>query len=121
VSREFRAAVEEVGEDDWHRVYKEVNGSAVETDRQLAEVCFVPHAIALSNKGAVYRYLATREPLSDQMLPGMESEQMSLPFQTMSRDGVTYEVFGVVTNMNSRWQRRDPVPRRSMRQERGVA
>jgi hypothetical protein len=37
----------------------------------------------------------------------MESEQMSLPFQTMSRDGVTYKVFGIVTNMN--WDGNDVI------------
>ena len=100
VSREFKAAVEEVDEDYWHRVYKEVNGSQIQTDRQWAEVCFVPNTIAFGNKAPVYRYLATREALRDTVLPGMESEQMSLPFQTMSRDGVTYKVFWVVTNMN---------------------
>jgi len=44
--------------------------------------------------------LATREPLRDQPLPGMDSEQLSLPFQTMSRGGVTYKVFGVVSNLD---------------------
>jgi hypothetical protein len=100
VSREFKAAVEAVNEDEWHRVYKEVDGTRVETHRQVAEVCFVPEAIASSSKAPVYRYLATREALKDRVLPGMESEQMSLPFQTISRDGITYKVFGVVTNMN---------------------
>jgi len=100
VSREFKAAVEAVDEDDWHRLYKEVDGRRVETGRRWAEVCFVPEAIASSAKAPVYRYLATREALAERVLPGMESEQISLPFQTMNRDGVTYKVFGVVTNMN---------------------
>jgi hypothetical protein len=107
VSREFKAAVEAVDEDDWHRLYKEVDGRTVETGRQLAEVCFVPTAIAFGNNAPVYRYLATREALKERVLPGMESEQMSLPFQTMSRDGVTYKVFGVVTNMN--WDGNDVI------------
>lgn len=107
VSREFKAAVEAVAEDEWHRVCKEVDGAAVETSRQFAEVCFVPQAIAFSNTAPVYRYLATREALKDRALPGLESEQMSLPFQTMSRDGVTYKVFGVVTNM--KWDGNDVI------------
>lgn len=101
VSREFKAAVEAVNEEDWHRLYKQADSRQIETDRQWAEVCFVPQAIAFSNKAPVYRYLATREAMKERVLPGMESEQMSLPFQTMSRNGVTYKVFGVVTNM--RW------------------
>jgi hypothetical protein len=107
VSREFKAAVESVDEDDWHPMYKDVDGTAVQTDRQWAEVCFVPEAIAFSSKAPVYRYLATREALAERVLPGMESEQMSLPFQTMSRDGVTYKVFGIVTNMN--WDGNDVI------------
>lgn len=98
VTREFKAAVEEVDEADWHPVYKEVNGVQVRTGREWAEVCFVPNVIAFSNKAPVYRYIGTREPLKDQPLPGMDS-QLSLPFQTMSRGGVTYKVFGVVTNL----------------------
>jgi len=107
VSREFKAAVEAVDEEDWHRVYKEVDGIRVETDRQWAEVCFVPEAIAFSSKAPVYRYLATREALKDRVLPGMESQQMSLPFQTMSRGTVTYKVFGVVTNLG--WDGNDVI------------
>lgn len=44
-----------------------------------------------------YRYLATREALHNQPLAGM---QATLPFQTMRRKGVTYKIFGVVTNMD---------------------
>jgi hypothetical protein len=45
------------------------------------------------------RYIATREALVDQVLPGMESEQLSLPFQTITSGGITYKLFGVVTNL----------------------
>jgi hypothetical protein len=107
VSREFKAAVEGVDENDWHRLYREVDGKQVETGRQWAEVCFVPNPIAFGNKAPVYRYLATREALNAPVLPGMESEQMSLPFQTMSRGGVTYKVFGVVTNLD--WDGNDVI------------
>jgi hypothetical protein len=99
VTQPFKLAVEEVDEADWHPVYKETNGIQVRTGREWAEVCFVPQDIAYSSKAPVYRYLATREPLKDQPLPGMDSDQLSLPFQTMSRGGVTYKVFGVVTNL----------------------
>lgn len=100
VTREFRRAVEEVAEEDWHTLYKEVNGKAVMTKREFSEVCFVPNPIAFGNKAPAYRYMATREALANQPLPGMEESQVSLPFQTMSRKGVTYKVFGVVTNMD---------------------
>jgi hypothetical protein len=100
VTREFRAVVEDVDEEDWHPLYKEVDGKSIKTGREWAEVCFVPNPIAFGNKAPVYRYLATREALRDQPLPGMDAAQMSLPFQTMSRGGVTYKVFGVVTNLD---------------------
>jgi hypothetical protein len=100
VTPEFKRAVEEVSEEDWHRLYREVNGKMVMTGREWAEVCFVPTPIAFGNKAPEYRYMATREALTNQPLPGMESEQMSLPFQTIVRGGVTYKVFGVVTNMD---------------------
>ena len=78
----------------------EVDGKQVRTGREYAEVCFVPNAIAFGKNAPVYRYIATREALHDQVLPGMEPEQLSLPFQTIKCGGTTYKLFGVVTNMN---------------------
>jgi hypothetical protein len=100
VSPEFLAAVESVDKEDWHPVYREVDGRSVKTKREWAEVCFVPNAIAFSNNAPVYRYMATREALADQPLPGLEAEQLSLPFQTMTKDKVTYKIFGLVTNLD---------------------
>ncbi len=107
VSPEFKTAVSEVHEEDWYPLYKQANGERVKTGREWAEVCFVPQAIAFGNKAPVYRYLATREALKNQPLPGMESEQLSLPFQTVSRGGVTYKLFGVVTNLD--WDGNDVI------------
>jgi len=100
VSPEFKAAVSELEDDDWHPLLKEVDGKQVATEREWAEVCFVPDAIAHSKNAPSYRYIATREPLANQPLPGMEVEQLSLPFQTMIRAGVSYKLFGVVTNLD---------------------
>jgi hypothetical protein len=72
-----------------------------------AEVCFVPDAIAHSRNAPSYRYIATREVLKNQPLPGLESEQLSLPFQTVSSGGVTYKLFGVVTNLG--WDGNDVI------------
>jgi hypothetical protein len=99
VSPEFKTAVSEVEEEDWHPLVKEVDGERVATGREWAEVCFVPEAIGCTKSAPSYRYIATREALANQPLPGMESEQLSLPFQTMISGGVTYKVFGVVTNL----------------------
>jgi hypothetical protein len=100
VTQEFKKAVEEVDEEAWQPLYKDMNGKEVKTSREWAEVCFVPNPIAFGNKAPAYRYLATREALREPALPGMEDAQLSLPFQTMSHGGVTYKVFGVVTNLD---------------------
>jgi hypothetical protein len=101
VTHEFKRAVLEVGEEDWRVLNKRERGGELrETNRQWAEVCFVPNAIGRSKKGPEYRYLAIRERMQDQlMLPGMEQDEKGFPFQTMCEGGVRYKVFGIVTNM----------------------
>jgi hypothetical protein len=107
VTPEFRTAVSKLEDDEWHRLLKAVDGKQVQTAREWAEVCFVPNSIAFGKNAPTYRYLATREALHDQPLPGMESEQLSLPFQTVSHGGVIYKLFGVVTNLD--WDGNDVI------------
>ena len=98
VSKEFKRAVSEVCEDDWHCMYIEKDGETIVTRRQWAEVCFVPNELARSKTGRHYRYLATREAIEDQQcLPGMQDEKQ-YPFQTITTNGRKYKVFGIVTN-----------------------
>ena len=98
VSKEFKRAVSEVCEDDWHCMYAEKDGEAIVTRRQWAEVCFVPNELARSKTGRHYRYLATREAIEDQQcLPGTQDEKQ-YPFQTITTNGRKYKVFGIVTN-----------------------
>ncbi len=100
VTPEYKKAVSEVEESQWHPIYKLVNGIKEKTGVEWAEVCFVPNAIGHSKKGPEYRYLAKREALVEQqVLPGMEP-QLSLPFPTMQLKGKKYKVFGIVTNMD---------------------
>lgn len=99
VTKEFKKAVAELEESDWDPIFKEVNGSLVKTGREWAEVCFVPNAIAHSKKGPVYRYLATREPLGQTELSGVEI-QLDFPFPTLKLNEQNYKVFGIVTNMD---------------------
>jgi hypothetical protein len=100
VTREFKKAVSEVPESEWMPFYREVNGEKIKTERQWAEVCFVPSAIAHSKKGPEYRYIATREAMSEQLcIPGT-IEAQETPFPTMSMDSKRYKVFGIVTNMD---------------------
>lgn len=93
----FRAAVREVPETAWDRLFRVVDGKLVDTGQEYAEVCFVPNWTAAKKDGPVYRFLAIREVLEQQPLAGMET-QLSLPFQTVNWGPVTYKVTGIVTN-----------------------
>jgi hypothetical protein len=97
VTEAFRLSVREIPEPAWHRLFKVIDGKLVDTGQEWAEVCFVPNWMGRKKDGPTYRYLAIREPLEQQALPGME-EQLALPFPTMDWGTVTYKVTGIVTN-----------------------
>jgi len=99
VTKEFKKAVMEVEERQWHPVLKKVGGGWVESGRQWAEVCFVPNAIGHSKKGCEYRYIAIRERMQEQLLLVDEGER-EYPFPTMMIEKAKYKVFGIVTNMD---------------------
>jgi hypothetical protein len=98
VTKDFRQAVKETPRDAWRPLYRTVNGEKVKTDQEWAEICFVPNELGKKKNGPEYRYLAIREPLKQLELPGMEEKQMSFPFPTMSFEGITHKLFGVITN-----------------------
>jgi hypothetical protein len=75
---------------------KKIDGKWEATGREWAEVCFIPNEIAKSKNAPTYRYIATREPLKQEVLPGME--QLALPFPTMKINTENYKIFGIVTN-----------------------
>jgi hypothetical protein len=97
VTPQFKAAAAQVPDTDWHPVFREAKGRQVKTGREWAEVCFVPNKLCSKKRGREYRYLATREVLAQQPLPGL-SEEVTLPFPTLDFDATTYKIFGVVTN-----------------------
>ncbi len=98
VTAAFKRAVGRVREREWKPVYRGTGKNRVKTEQEWAEVCFVPNWIARRKKGPAYRFIATREPLREPPLPGME-DQMELPFPTMeSSNGGWHKVFGIVTN-----------------------
>jgi hypothetical protein len=98
---EFKKAVYEVEESDWHKIYKVVNGVVEETGQEWAELCYVPNEISRSKKGPDYRYIGIRELVKQRELPGMEEEcQKNLPFPNMKINGNRYKLSGLVTNMN---------------------
>lgn len=78
-------------------LYRIVDGKPQRTRQEYAEVCFVPAWVGHKKYGPTYRYLAIREPVEQQALPGMD-EQLSFPFQTMDWGGVKYKVTALVTN-----------------------
>ena len=98
VTTEFRRAVSEVAEKEWHVLYRKVGEHLVDTGQQWAEVNFVPNWIGHSKKSPEYRFIAIREQLKEQPLPGLE-RQLELPFPAMRMsNGGWHKVFGVVTN-----------------------
>jgi hypothetical protein len=95
VTPEFKKAVLEVAEKEWHPLEREVEGNKMATGQEWAEVCFVPTWTATSKKGPSYRFLALRELLQQRELPGMEAQ---LPFPTLRLGEKHYKLFGVITN-----------------------
>ena len=73
--------------------------------REYAEVGYVPNELAHSKKGEPYRYLAIREVLRQQVLPGME-----LPFQTLECEGTQYKLHGLVSNTDWAGDESSPLP-----------
>ena len=51
-------------------LYRKMGEYRVDTGRQWAEVNFVPNWLGDSKKSLEYRFIATREPLNVQPLPG---------------------------------------------------
>ncbi len=98
VTAEFRRAVSQVADEEWQPLYRKVGERRVDTGQQWAEVNFVPNWIGHARNSPEYRFIATRERLIEQPLPGMEG-QMELPFAAMELSGRGWhKVFGVVTN-----------------------
>lgn len=95
VTKEFKEAVAEVKEEEWHSLKREIDGEKKDTGQEWAEVCFVPTWAGLSKKGPHYRFLAIRELLTQKEFPGMEAQ---LPFPTMNWGEQKYKLFGLVTN-----------------------
>jgi len=95
VTPEFKRAVAEVEEGEWHLLEREVEGKRVPTGQEWAEVCFVPNWTAQRKDGPAYRFLAIREPLRQAEIPGLEAQ---LPFPSMTFGERRYKLFGMVTN-----------------------
>ncbi len=95
VTPEFKRAVAEVKQEEWHPLEREADGKRVPTGQEWAEICFVPNGAAVHKDGPNYRFLAIRELLEQAEFPGLEAQ---LPFPTMTLDEKRYKLFGLVTN-----------------------
>ena len=101
VTPEFKAAVARVPESDWRPLVRVVGKEEFGTVQEWAEVPFVSSDYAATKNAPQLRYLAVREALSQQPLPGLGA-QLTLPFQTIEiehrRSSVVYKLHGVVSN-----------------------
>lgn len=88
VTPEFKKAVSEVPDNDW---------ISLGDFQEYAEVCFVPNWMARKKHGPGYRYIAVRERIKQQVLPGLE-DQLNFPFQTMDMGPTRYKITAVITN-----------------------
>lgn len=104
VTPEFKKAVSEIPDSEWSPLIRKGR----ETNKEWAEVCFVPHAIGHSKKGPEYRYIATREVMAEQLIIPGTVEDKEYPFPTMAMEKKKYKVFGIVTNMD--WDGQELIP-----------
>jgi hypothetical protein len=100
VTPAFKTAVAEVPDDEWQPIYKNEKGIRTKTGSEWAEVCFVPNELCHKKDAPVYRYIAKRQHLEEQLsLPDMKGHQQ-LPFPTMEMSKSRYKVFGIVCNIS---------------------
>ena len=106
ISKSFREAVLQTDESDWQKVvYKDQDGYLVETDQEVAEICYVPQTKNTKKDAPVFRYLATREATniqsehtSDGQITFMTSEYVEQKLHLEEMNRKVYKVFGLVTN-----------------------
>lgn len=108
VTLAFKKAVSEVSDSEWMPLTRKVGSEEMKSCKEWAEVCFVPNAIGHSKKGPEYRYLATREAMSEQLVIPGTIEDGEVPFPTISMEAKKYKVFGIVTNMD--WEGNKLIP-----------
>lgn len=100
VTPALKLEVSKMKETDWQPLTKwdEKLNEWKDTGQEWAEVVYVPAWVAHKKSNPDYRFLVTRERLSEQPLPGME-DQLQLPFPThaFGKEGV-HKLHAVVTN-----------------------
>jgi|LSQX01.1.fsa_nt_gb hypothetical protein len=98
MTQELRAEISRIPASEW-KPYRRGDGLEV-AEQEWAEVLFVPNWVGRKKSNPDYRYLAVRERLRNQPLPGM-AEQLELdPEQpTAEFDTGAYKIRAVVTNL----------------------
>ena len=106
VTKSFRAEVLATKEEAWTRVVvKDSEGNLIETNHEVAEICFVPETKNKSKHAPVFRYIATREATDIQMeftdegqMTFKTSENAEKKLHLEVFNDVAYKIFGIVTN-----------------------
>lgn len=101
ISTELRQAIESTPESAWKPLQpSDSNKPDTARKQQWAEVEFVPSAICDTKTDERVRFVAIRELLPQQPLPGIDCRQLCLPFATARLDpaGRAYKVSAIVTN-----------------------
>lgn len=101
VTKEFKEAAS-LGSVEWKPLQRQ-GGKKQNAGQEWAEVGYVSNALAYSKKDPEYRFIAIREGLEQQPLPGM-AQQQELPFQTVEMGGLTYKLHAIVTNRDWEWE-----------------
>lgn len=88
ITQQFKKEVLRQPEEQWKPLKRRnAKGEWVDSGKEYLEVPFVPNAIAHRMSDPEYRYLALREALAEQALPGLEVLQPALPFPTLKMGG----------------------------------
>lgn len=99
ITQEFKKEVLRQPGEGWKPLrQRNAKGEWMESGKEYLEVPFVPNAIAQRLSDPEYRYIAVREALAQPALPGLETQQPTLPFPTLAMGGKTYKLHAVCTN-----------------------
>jgi hypothetical protein len=111
VSAELRAAVSQVPESEWRRLERTPDLKADERGRakpvtrpidpephEYADFFYEPNVVAFSKNNPTFRFVATRERLAEQPLPGITAEQLNLPFPVAKFADGWYKLHAIVSN-----------------------
>lgn len=99
LSKALKTCVLETPEREWKPLldWNETKKCWQETGQEWADIVFVPNWVGMSLEGPYYRFIAVRDPIGQQLLPGMEDQEdcsKGLHFEKKGR----YRTHVIVTN-----------------------